>query len=87
MTNLEILARRKERELAEAKSNLAIAQHDYDTFAEEEDHEAVAELLQEISELVKLVEELEEELAVANDNDDLDDILNMRFNWAPHEAR
>jgi septum formation inhibitor MinC len=75
MTNLEILTKRIERELADAKSNLAIAQLDYDTFAEEEDHEAMAELRQEISELVKLVEELEEELAVANDNDDLDDIL------------
>ena len=50
------------------------------TFAEEEGHEAMAELRQEISELVKLVEELEEELAVADDNDDLDDILNGRFN-------
>jgi septum formation inhibitor MinC len=75
MSNLEIFTKRLERELAEAKSNLAIAQLDYDTFAEEEDHEAMAELRQEISELVKLVEELEEELAVANDNDDLDDIL------------
>jgi archaellum component FlaC len=80
MTNLEILTKRIERELAEAKSNLAIAQHEYYIFAEEEDHEAVAELRQEISELVKLVEELEEELAVADDNDDLDSILNMRFN-------
>lgn len=72
MTRLEILARRKERELAEAKSNLAIAQldyDDYDTFAEEEDHEAMSELRQEISELVKLVEELEEELAIAYDNE------------------
>jgi septum formation inhibitor MinC len=77
MTNLEILTKRIERELAEAKSNLAIAQLDYDTFEEEGDHEAMAELRQEISESVKLVEELEEELAVANDNDDLDDILNM----------
>ena len=34
MTNLEILTKRIERELAEAKSNLAIAQYDYDTFAE-----------------------------------------------------
>ncbi len=76
MTNLEIITKRIERELAEAKSNLAIAQLDYDTFEEEGDHEAMAELRQEISELVKLVEELEEELAVANDNDDLDDILN-----------
>lgn len=80
MTNLEILTKRIERELAEAKSNLAIAQHDYDTFAEEGDHEAVAELRQEISELTKVVKDLEEELALANDNDGLDDILNMLFN-------
>lgn len=60
MTRLEILARRKERELAEAKSNLAIAQLDYDTVAEEEDHEAMSELHQEISELVKVVESLED---------------------------
>lgn len=69
MTNLEILTRRIERELAEAKSNLAIAQLDYDTFAEEEDHEAMAELSQEISELAKTVEDLEEELAIAYDNE------------------
>jgi hypothetical protein len=69
MTNLEILTKRIERELAEAKSNLASAQHEYYIFAEEEDHEAVAELRQEISELVKVVEGLEEELAIAYDNE------------------